>query len=98
MGHPRIARRGITWKTSTRERWDPDRLFDCCHELWPHVGSERPCVYHVVRFSLASCILIRISVTPSNMGDGLIAVFKHSNGTSLCCMLTIRMTLTTLLS
>jgi hypothetical protein len=29
---------------------------------------------HVVRFSLAKCILIRISVTPSDMGDGLIIV------------------------
>jgi hypothetical protein len=34
--------------------------------------------------SLASCILIRISLTPSDMGDGLIAIFKHSNATSFC--------------
>ncbi len=34
---------------------------------------------------LAMCKLIRISVTPSKMGDGLTAVFKHSNSTPLCC-------------
>jgi hypothetical protein len=38
-----------------------------------------------VRFSLVRCILIRISVTPLDMSDGLIAVSKRSNGTSLCC-------------
>jgi hypothetical protein len=26
---------GIVWKTYTRERCDPARLFDHCHELWP---------------------------------------------------------------
>jgi hypothetical protein len=35
----------------------------------------------VARFSLARCILIRIFMTPSNMGDGLIAVSKRSNFT-----------------
>jgi hypothetical protein len=40
---------------------------------------------HVARFSLTRCILIRISMTPSNMGDGLITVSKRSYGTSLCC-------------
>jgi hypothetical protein len=28
---------GIAWKTCTRERCDPARLFDCCCELWPLV-------------------------------------------------------------
>jgi hypothetical protein len=32
--------------------------------------------------SLARCISIQISVTPSEMVDGLITVFKRSNGTS----------------
>jgi hypothetical protein len=27
----------IAWKTRTRERCDPPRLFDCCRELWPLV-------------------------------------------------------------
>jgi hypothetical protein len=40
---------GITWKTCTRERWDPARLFDRYRELWPHVGPWRPRVCHVVR-------------------------------------------------
>jgi hypothetical protein len=35
--------------------------------------------------SLTRYILIRISATPSDMGDDLIAVFKHSNVTSLFC-------------
>jgi hypothetical protein len=30
-------------------------------------------------FSLARCILIQISAKPSDMGDGLIPVSKHSN-------------------
>jgi hypothetical protein len=30
------------------------------------------------------CILIRISVTPPDMGDGLITESKCSNATSLC--------------
>jgi hypothetical protein len=35
-------------------------------------------VCHVVRlFPLQGCILIRISATPSDMGDGLIAESKH---------------------
>jgi hypothetical protein len=38
----------------------------------------------IVRFSLARYILIQISMTPSDMGDGLIIVSKRSNGTSLC--------------
>jgi hypothetical protein len=39
-------------------------------------------VRHVVMFSLARCILIQISATPSNMGDGLIPVSECSNQTS----------------
>jgi hypothetical protein len=41
---------GITWKTCTRERWDPTWLFDRCHELRLHVGSGRPHVCRVARF------------------------------------------------
>jgi hypothetical protein len=84
MGHPRIARRGIAWKTCTRERWDPAQVFDHCHELCLHVGSGRRHVCPIARFSLEMCILIRISITPSDMGDGLIAMSKRTNGTSLC--------------
>jgi hypothetical protein len=43
-------------------------------------------VCHVFRlFSLQGCILIRIFVAPLDIGDGLIAIFKCSNATSLCC-------------
>jgi hypothetical protein len=43
---------GIAWKTCTREMWDLAQLFDHCRELWPHVGSGRPCVCHVIGFPL----------------------------------------------
>jgi hypothetical protein len=36
---------------------------------------------HVVRFSHARCILIRIFTTPSDMDDGLVAMSKRSNST-----------------
>jgi hypothetical protein len=77
----------ITWKTCPTLwslSWTVARLFDRCHELWPHVESGRPHVCHVARLSLARCLLIQISVTPTDMGDGLIIVCKYSNGTSLC--------------
>jgi hypothetical protein len=45
------------------------------------VMSSSPCVCRVVRFSLAKCILIRISTTPLDMDDGLIDVSKCSNST-----------------
>jgi hypothetical protein len=32
-------------------------------------------------FTLARCILIRISTTPFEMGDGMLAASKHSNST-----------------
>jgi hypothetical protein len=41
-------------------------------------------VCRVARFSLGRCILIRKSATPLDIGDGLIAVSKRSNRTSLC--------------
>jgi hypothetical protein len=42
-------------------------------------------VCHVVRFfPLQGCKLVRIFVTPMEMRDGLITVFKQSNLTSYC--------------
>jgi hypothetical protein len=38
-------------------------------------------VCRVVRVSLATCIMIRISATLSDMSDGLITVSKRSNST-----------------
>jgi hypothetical protein len=49
----------------------------------PHVGSRRPRMCRVARFSFARCILIRISITPSDMGYDFIDVSKRSNDTSL---------------
>jgi uncharacterized protein YjiS (DUF1127 family) len=89
MGHPQIARRGITWKTCNRERWDLDRLLDCRCELLAYIGSERPCIYHVIRFSPVWCILIRVFVTLSDMSDDLVAVSKHSNVTFIIVALVI---------
>jgi hypothetical protein len=93
--HPQIAQRGIAWKTCTRERWDPDRLFDSCHELWPHVWFWRPCMCRVIRFSLTRCILSQISAIPSDMGDGLIAVSKCINSTFIILHMYMRMMSTT---
>jgi hypothetical protein len=43
-------------------------------------------VCRVIKFyPLQGVLLIRISATLLNMGDDLIAVFKCSNATSLCC-------------
>jgi hypothetical protein len=60
----------------TRVKWDSARLFghvvNCCH-LW----CLRAYVFHVVRFiPLQGCLLIQISVTPSDMGDDLFTKFK----------------------
>jgi hypothetical protein len=46
-------------------------------------------------FPLQSSKLVRISMTLSEMSDGLIAVFKHSNSTFIMLMLIMRMMLTT---
>jgi hypothetical protein len=43
---------GIAWKTYTRERWDPTRLFDRCRELWPHMGLEGLACVVLLGFSL----------------------------------------------
>jgi hypothetical protein len=61
----------------TRARKDPVRLFshvmNGCHS-W----CLRACMCRVVRFiPLQDSLLIRISVTPSNMGDGLFTAFKR---------------------
>jgi hypothetical protein len=63
-----ISACGITWKTCTRERWDPDQPYGIivkgCH-TWPVHGH----VYVVlVRFiPLQGWLLIQISATLSDM-------------------------------
>jgi hypothetical protein len=49
-----------------------------CGRLWCLREPRMSCCQVL---SLARCILIQISVTASNMGDGLIAVSKCSNST-----------------
>jgi hypothetical protein len=46
-------------------------------------------VHHVVRFSLARCIWIRVSATLSDMSDCLITESKCSNGTFIMVTLVI---------
>jgi hypothetical protein len=76
----------------------PTQLFDYHCKLLLHVGSSRPCVCHVVRFSLTRCKLVRISMSLSKMSDDLLTVFKRSNLTFIMLILFIRMILATLLS
>jgi hypothetical protein len=70
---------GIVWKMWTRERCDPTRLFDHCHDLWPLVvPSWLTCVV-LSGFFLARCKLIRISIKPLDMGDTcLLQSFRRS--------------------
>jgi hypothetical protein len=60
---------GFTWKTCTRERWDLDRPYDVVvkdYHMW-HVRGRAYVM--LVRFSPS--LLIRISVTLSDMSDNL---------------------------
>jgi hypothetical protein len=41
-------------------------------------------VCRAARFFLAMCILIQISMTPSDISDGLVAVSKCRSAISLC--------------
>jgi hypothetical protein len=64
----------------------PARLFDSLHELLPLVVPSWP-TYVVLSdyFSLQGCILIQITVIPSDMGNTCSLQSFHSNSTSLCC-------------
>jgi hypothetical protein len=63
---------GISWKTCTREKWDPDRPYDIvakgCH-TWPI--HERAYVTLVRFIPLQGWLLIHISATLSDMSDSL---------------------------
>jgi hypothetical protein len=71
---------GIAWKTCTRERWDPDRPYNVvakgCH-TWPVRG--RTYVVLVKFIPLQGWLLIRISMTLSDMSDSLFTVATHRN-------------------
>jgi hypothetical protein len=69
------------WKTCTRVTW---ALIISLISSWIVAtrGALRACVYRGVRFiPLQGWLLIRISVKPSDMGDGLLTMFKRSNST-----------------
>jgi hypothetical protein len=71
-----VSTEAYAWKTSTRVRW---ALIVSLTTLWTAATHDAlwACVCHVVRFiPLQGLLLIRISVTPSDMGDGLFAVSK----------------------
>jgi hypothetical protein len=72
---------GIAWKTCTRVRWALIVSLIASSAVATR-GAFVAYVCHVVRlFPLQGCISIRISVTPSKMGDGLLAALKCSNST-----------------
>jgi hypothetical protein len=71
---------GITWKACTRERWDPDRPYSIIlkgYHMWPVRG--RTSVVLVRFIPMQGWLLIRISVTLSNMSDSLFTVSTRKN-------------------
>jgi hypothetical protein len=63
------ARRGIAWNTCTRVRWarvDSLIVIVNCGHLWSLCDSRVSCCQVI---SLARCVLIQISTTPSDMGE-----------------------------
>jgi hypothetical protein len=76
-GPPTDARHVITWMMCTRVMWALT------------VATRGAFVAHVCRvvrlFPLQGCISIRISMTTSEMGDGLIAESKRSNFNFIFC-------------
>jgi hypothetical protein len=75
------ARWGIAWKTCTRVRWARIVSFTASWTVATH-GAFVVHMCHVIRFyPLQGVLLIRISATPSEMGDGLLVASKRSNYT-----------------
>jgi hypothetical protein len=83
MGHPRIVPSVVSHERRALGKCDtrPDSLIIVtnCDHMWSLGGCT--CVM-LLGCYLARCTLIQISVTPSDMGDGLIPVSKHNNETS----------------
>jgi hypothetical protein len=76
-----VSAEACAWKTCTRVRW---ALIVSLTASWTVVtrGALRAYVCRVVMFiPLQNWLLIRISATPSDMGDGLFDEFKCSNST-----------------
>jgi hypothetical protein len=76
-----VSVEAYAWKTALGwGRTQPDSLT----ASWTVATRSALLAYvcHVVRFiPLQGWLLIQISTTPSDMGDGLFAMFKHSNST-----------------
>jgi hypothetical protein len=82
-----VSTKSYVWKTCTRVRW---ALIISLTSLWIVAtrGALQAYVCHVVRFiPLQGWLLIWISVTPSDMGDGLFTVFKRSNSTFIMLLI-----------
>jgi hypothetical protein len=76
-----VSAEAYAWKTCTRVRW---ALIISLTASWMVAtgGALLACVCHVVRFiPLQGWLLIQISMTPLDMGDGLFTMFKRSNST-----------------
>jgi hypothetical protein len=76
-----VSAEAYAWNTCTRVRWD---LIVSLITSWIVVTRVALLAYvcRVVRFiPLQGWLLIRISTTPSDMGDDLFTVFKCSNST-----------------
>jgi hypothetical protein len=86
-GHPRCVRRGIRWKTTLGwgRTW-PDSLTTSWTMATHSALQAYAC--HLVRFiPLQGWLLMQISVTPSDMGDGLFATPKRSNSTFIMLLI-----------
>jgi hypothetical protein len=68
-GPPMDARQDITWKTSTRVRWAHLNSLIAAVNYGHSWDLHEPRVSCCQIYSLARCILIRISMTPLDMGE-----------------------------
>jgi hypothetical protein len=76
-----VSTEAYAWTTCTRARW---ALIVSLTTSWTVAtrGALRAYMCHIVRFiPLQGWLLIQISMTPSDMGDGLFAESKRSNST-----------------
>jgi hypothetical protein len=84
VGATHGCRWGIAWKTYTRVRWarlDSLIVIVNCGRSWCLRGSRVSCCLVI---PLQGCISIRISVTPSVMGEGSSLLSFHRSVNSLC--------------
>jgi hypothetical protein len=76
-----VSAEAYVWKMCTRVRWATIISLITSWIVATH-GALWACMCQVAKFMpLQGLLLILISVTPSDMGDGLFVVFKPSNST-----------------